>query len=239
MNKALTISGSDSLGVAGIQKDLEIFLKNNIQPFTVITNIMAQNTNGILQVESTSKIMIKNQMKVTFEEYDFDAIKIGTIVGAEEIKLIGKMLRKMKRVPNIIVNPQLINMDGKKFLSDNGKKGMIKEIFPLAYLLILNKENTEEILDIKINHIENIEETLEDLKKLGPVNILIRNLDKEGERVDILYDGDELTYFISEELDLKDTYIQGERLSAAITSFVANGYSLKTAIKLGKDFIEK
>lgn len=239
MNKALTISGSDSLGVVGVQKDLEFFWKNNVQPFSIIENIMAQTIGGTFKIEVVSKVMIKNQMKVLFETQDFDAIKIGALIGSEEIKLIGKILRKTRGIPNIIVNPQVINGNGEKILSQNEKKALIKEIFPLAYLLILDKENIEEILDIKINSIEDIEEVLKEAKKLGPVNILIRNLKNEKEEVDVLYDGDELTYFIGENLDLKDTYILGEKLSSAITSFVANGYSLKSAIKLGKEFIEK
>lgn len=239
MNKALTVSGSDSLGIVGVQKDLEVLWKNDVQPFSVIENVMAQNIGGTFKIEPVSKTMIKNQMKILFEAQDFDAIKIGTLIGSEEIKLVGRILRKTRGIPNIVVNPQLINGNGEKILSQNEKKALIKEIFPLAYLLILDKENIEEVLNIEIKSMENIEEILEEVKKLGSVNVLIRNLKNEKEQVDVLYDGDELTYFISEDLDLKDTYILGEKLSAAITSFVANGYSLKSAIKLGKEFTEK
>lgn len=239
MRRALTISSADCIGMVGIQKDMETFIKSNILCSSVTTSIIAQNKMSKFKIEGVSPEIIKSQIKAVFEEVDFSVIKIGTIVNTEAIKMVGKTLRRTRGIPNIVVNPQLININGESILSSSEKKALIKEIFPLAYLLILSKKDIEEILDIKIYDINKIEDIVEKLKALGPLNVLIRNLKSEDDEIDILYDGEELTYFKSENLNIQDTYIVGEKMSAAIAASIAKGFSLKTSIKSGKEYIEK
>lgn len=239
MQRALTISSTDCIGMVGIQKDMETFIKSNILCSSVTTSIIAQNKLGKFKIDVVSPEMVRAQIKSAFEEVDFSVIKIGTIIKADVIKIIGKTLRRTRGIPNIVVNPQLVNINGDSILSSGEKKAFIKEIFPLAYLLILSKRDIEEILDIRIHDISKIEDIAEKLKALGSLNVLIRNLKSEEEEIDILYDGEELTYFKSDNLDIQDTYIVGEKMSAAIATSIAKGASLKTAIKLGKEYIEK
>ncbi|MGL5648445.1 MAG: bifunctional hydroxymethylpyrimidine kinase/phosphomethylpyrimidine kinase [Clostridium sp.] len=237
MNRALTISAADCIGTVGIQKDISVFLKNGICPSSITTSIIAQNSQGEFKVEKISKGMLKDQIKVVFEELDFDVIKIGTLIGEDNIKLVGKELRKKRSIPSIVVNGQIVSKKGEGILSKSEKKAYIKEILPLSYLLILSKNDIEELLDINVIGIRDIEETLEKIKKLGPLNILIRNLQDEDKAVDILYDGDEMVFFKGELLNNVDTYMEGENLSAIISANIGNKLSLRTSIKNSKDYI--
>ncbi|MGL4849730.1 MAG: bifunctional hydroxymethylpyrimidine kinase/phosphomethylpyrimidine kinase [Clostridium sp.] len=237
MNRGLTISAADCIGTVGVQKDITIFLKNGICPSTITTSIIAQNRLGEFKVEKISKGILKDQIKVVFEELDFDVIKIGALIGEDNIKVVGKELRKKRNVPSIVVNGQIVSKNGEGVLSKNEKKVYIKEILPLAYLLILSKNDIEELFDISVIGIRDIEEVLEKIKRLGPVNILVRNLQDEDKAVDILYDGEEMVFFKGELLNNNDTYIEGEALSASIAASIGNKLSLRTSIKNSKSYI--
>ncbi|MGL5414721.1 MAG: bifunctional hydroxymethylpyrimidine kinase/phosphomethylpyrimidine kinase [Clostridium sp.] len=237
MNRALTISAVDCIGTVGIQKDISVFLKNGICPSSITTSIIAQNRLGEFKVEKISKGMLKDQIKVVFEELDFNVIKIGTLIGEDNIRLVGKELRKKRSIPSIVVNGQIVSKKGEGILSKAEKKAYIKEILPLSYLLILSKNDIEELFDINVIGVRDIEETLEKIKRLGPLNILIRNLQDEDKAVDILYDGDEMVFFKGELLNNVDTYMEGENLSAIISANIGNKLSLRTSIKNSKDYI--
>ncbi|MGL4873766.1 MAG: bifunctional hydroxymethylpyrimidine kinase/phosphomethylpyrimidine kinase [Clostridium sp.] len=237
MNRGLTISAADCIGTVGIQKDIGIFLKNGICPSMITTSIIAQNKLGEFKIENISKEILKAQIKVVFEELDFDVIKIGALIGEDNIKVVGKELRKKRNIPRIVVNGQIVSKNGESVLSKSEKKLYIKEILPLAYLLVLSKNDIEELFDISVIGVRDIEGILEKIKKFGPVNILVRNLQDEDKAVDILYDGEEMVFFKGELLNNNDTYIEGEVLSAIIATNIGNKLSLRTSIKNSKNYI--
>ena len=58
---ALTIGGSDSCGGAGIQADLKTFQNFSIHGASVITCVTAQNSLGVIHVESISCDSVSNR----------------------------------------------------------------------------------------------------------------------------------------------------------------------------------
>lgn len=149
MFRALTIAGSDTCGGAGIQADLKAFSANGVYGMSVITAVTAQNTMGVFGIQDINPEMIESQIDVIFEDIRVDAIKIGMVSKIESIKVISKSLRKVDKLPVIVLDPVMISKSGFNLLSKDSKDTLVKELFPLATLITPNLPEAEEILGMK------------------------------------------------------------------------------------------
>lgn len=62
--------------------------------------------------------------------------------------------------------------------------------------------------------------------------------DDAKELVDILYDGEEFTYFPGERMKTKNTHGTGCTFAAVITAELAKGGSVKRAVEIARAFIQ-
>lgn len=237
MKSALTIAGSDSSGGAGIQADIKSMSANGVFAMSVITAITAQNTMGVFKIEDVSPEMIKAQIDAVFEDIEVNAVKIGMVSKIESIKAISETLRNIKNLPSVVLDPVMISTSGFKLLSDDAKETLIKELFPLAELITPNLPEAEEILMRKIRTLKEMEEAAKDLLKLGAKAVLIKGGHLENDATDLLYDGQEFTYFKQEKILSNNTHGTGCTLSSAIAANLAKGKSLVESVRIGKEYI--
>ena len=237
MKSALTIAGSDSSGGAGIQADIKSMSANGVFAMSVITAITAQNTMGVFKIEDVSPEMIKAQIDAVFEDIEVNAVKIGMVSKIESIKAISETLRNIKNLPSVVLDPVMISTSGFKLLSDDAKETLIKELFPLAELITPNLPEAEEILMRKIRTLKEMEEAARDLLKLGAKAVLIKGGHLENDATDLLYDGQEFTYFKQEKISSNNTHGTGCTLSSAIAANLAKGKSLVESVRIGKEYI--
>ncbi len=73
---ALTIAGSDCSGGAGIQADLKAFSALGCYGMSVITALIAQNTQGVQDILPTPASFVKKQIDSIFQDITFNALKI-------------------------------------------------------------------------------------------------------------------------------------------------------------------
>lgn len=237
MKNALTIAGSDSCGGAGIQADLKSFSANGVYGMSVITAITAQNTQGVFGIEDISPEIIKKQINVIFDDIHVNAIKIGMVSKIESIKAIGESLRKIKELPPIVLDPVMVSKSGFNLLSKDAKDTLIKELFPLALIITPNLPEAEEILQRKIETLEDMRESAKKLIKLGPKYVLIKGGHLEKDAMDILYDGENFIELTGERINTIHTHGTGCTLSSAIAANLAKGDSVEIAVKKAKDYI--
>ncbi|MDT8716719.1 bifunctional hydroxymethylpyrimidine kinase/phosphomethylpyrimidine kinase [Clostridium sp. 19966] len=237
MFTALTIAGSDSCGGAGIQADLKSFSANGVFGMSVITAITAQNTQGVFAIQDITADMIEKQIEVIFDDIKVDAIKIGMVSKIESIKAISNSLRKIENLPPVVLDPVMVSKSGFKLLSEDAKETLIKELFPLAKLITPNLPEAEEILNLKIENIQKMKKAAEELKKLGPKNILVKGGHLEDAATDIFFDGIDFISFKQERINTKNTHGTGCTLSSAIAANLAKGMNIKTAVTEGKKYI--
>ena len=88
LKTALTIAGSDTCGGAGIQADIKSMSANGVYAMSVISAVTVQNTQGVFGVQDIEPNIIKDQIKVIFDDIKVDAIKIGMVSKIESIKAI-------------------------------------------------------------------------------------------------------------------------------------------------------
>lgn len=237
MYTALSIAGSDCSGGAGIQADLKSFSANGVFGMSVITAITAQNTMGVFGIQDINPEMIEKQIDVIFEDIKVDVVKIGMVSKIESIKAISRVLKKVEDLPSIILDPVMVSKSGFKLLSDDAKETLINELFGLATMITPNLPEAEEILDRKIENLEQMKKACLDLKKLGPKYVLIKGGHLEGEATDLLYDGKEFHVYNHERINSKNTHGTGCTLSSAIAANIAKGLSVEEAVKEAKEYI--
>ncbi|MGL4569494.1 MAG: bifunctional hydroxymethylpyrimidine kinase/phosphomethylpyrimidine kinase [Clostridium sp.] len=237
MFRALTIAGSDCSGGAGIQADLKSFSANGVFGMSVITAITAQNTKGVFGIQDINEDMIRDQIRVIFEDIRVDAVKIGMVSKIESIKAIGQALKEVSDVKKIVVDPVMVSKSGFKLLSEDAKDTLIEELFPIATLITPNLPEAEEILGVEIKTLEDMKEAAIKLKELGPKYVLVKGGHLEDDATDLLYDGENFTYYSQERINSKNTHGTGCTLSSAIAANLAKGMNIQDAVKEGKRYI--
>jgi hydroxymethylpyrimidine/phosphomethylpyrimidine kinase len=237
MFRALTIAGSDTCGGAGIQADLKAFSANGVYGMSVITAVTAQNTMGVFGIQDISPEMIESQIDIIFDDIRVDAIKIGMVSKIESIKAISKSLRKIDRLPVIVLDPVMISKSGFNLLSRDAKDTLVKELFPLATLITPNLPEAEEILGIKIETLDDMKEAALKLKELGPKAVLVKGGHLEGEATDLLFDGKDFVVFQQERINTTHTHGTGCTLSSTIAANLAKNMDIEEAVRSGKKYI--
>lgn len=236
MKKVLTIAGSDSSGGAGIQADIKTFSAHGVFGMSVITAVTAQNTQGVLAVEDMSPYIIDKQIEAIFTDIEVDGIKIGMVSKIETIKIIAKKLNEYK--PNIIVlDPVMISKSGYHLLQSEAKEALINELLPLATVVTPNIPEAEVITGMTIENLDDMEKAAKLIYALGSENVLIKGGHLKNEATDILYDGKSFEHFNSERINTENTHGTGCTLSSAITSNLANGFTIVESIAKAKKYI--
>ena len=237
MFRALTIAGSDTCGGAGIQADLKSFSANGVYGMSVITAVTAQNTMGVFGIQDINPEMIESQIDVIFNDIRVDAIKIGMVSKIESIIAISKSLRKIEKLPAIVLDPVMISKSGFNLLSRDAKDTLVKELFPLATLITPNLPEAEEILGTEIKTLDEMKESALKLKELGPKAVLVKGGHLEGEATDLLFDGKEFIFLPQERINTTHTHGTGCTLSSAIAANLAKNMTMEEAVREGKRYI--
>lgn len=111
-------------------------------------------------------------------------MKTGMLFDAKSIRAVVRILKQYysdrgRSVPFLVCDPVCVSTSGHTLLQADAVEVMIKELFPLTYLLTPNKSEAELLLsqhDLQ-SSIESLEDMLcasKDLLKLGPQAILLK-----------------------------------------------------------------
>ncbi len=78
----LSIAGTDPTGGAGIQADLKAFPALGAYGMSVITAVVAQNTQGVRSFVALEPNFVADQIDAVFDDVRVDAVKIGMVANA-------------------------------------------------------------------------------------------------------------------------------------------------------------
>lgn len=82
--RILSIAGTDPSGGAGLMADLRTVAALEAYGMGVVTNVVAQNTQGVRAVSPVSAEMVRAQLQAVSEDVTIDGVKIG-MLGSSEI----------------------------------------------------------------------------------------------------------------------------------------------------------
>lgn len=238
----LSIAGTDPTAGAGIQADLKTISALNGYAATVITSLVAQNTQGVQEILHIDPKFVYTQLASVFNDLDIKAVKVGMIFGKEIITEVIKTFKEFKP-PKIVIDPVMVAKSG-DFLIDFATFEIYKKDFlPYAYLITPNIVEAEYLLDTKINSTMEMENSAILLGKQLQTNVLLKggHLQQSQNSSDVLYDFhlNKTYWFEYERIETKNTHGTGCSLSSAIATFLALDYSLYDAVNAGTKYLHE
>lgn len=238
MEIVMTIAGSDSGGGAGIQADLKTFQELGVYGTSTITALTAQNTQGVADIMAVEPSFITKQMQAVFEDMNVVAVKTGMLYSAEIIEAVTKEIQHQNAL--LVVDPVMIAKGGANLLKQEAIRALKTHLLPIATVVTPNIPEAEELTNMKIETVGDIEKAAQEILALGVQCVVIKGGHLEGpEAVDFVYFQDEAFFAMSSErIDTLQTHGTGCTFSAALTAFLAKGYTLRDAIIEAKHYIQ-
>ena len=236
MKTVLTIAGSDSCGGAGIQADLKTISALCAYGMSAITAVTAQNTMGVLSVRELDVDIIRDQINCLYDDIVVDAVKVGMVSSIEIIDVIGECLQKNRAV-NIVVDPVMVSKSGYHLLRAEARETLIKVLFPLAEVVTPNLYEAELLTGDKIETLAQMEQAALKIHGLGGSKVIVKGGHLTGDAIDVVYDGENLSYLKGKRIETKNTHGTGCTFSSAIAALLARGYPLPEAARQAKKYI--
>ena len=104
---ALTIAGTDPSGGAGIQADLKTFSALGAYGTSVITALVAQNTQGVQSVYRIEPNFVAAQLDSVLDDVRIDSAKIGMLSETAIVEQVSARLRRAE-IPLVVLAPVVV-----------------------------------------------------------------------------------------------------------------------------------
>lgn len=235
MKTALTIAASDSSSGAGIQADLAVFRDLEVYGVCAVTNITAQNSQGVHKINKVPPMVISAQIDAVTRDFEVGACKIGMLYYPQAVDMVAERIHR-REIPNVVLDPVMKAKHGTELLQPSAIKRMKRRLIPAAMLVTPNADEAEVLTGIRVSTTAEAHEAARALVGMGAKYALVKGGHTQGAPVDVLYDGNEFHEFQGKRLN-KNMHGTGCVLSAAIAARLALGDDLISAIGFAKEYV--
>lgn len=232
---ALTIAGSDPSGGAGLQADLKTFHQHGVYGMSVVTLLTVQNTTGVTRVEALSAQLVSQQLEAVLSDIVPGAAKSGALGSTELVEWLADRAKRFT-FP-LVVDPVMISKHGHPLLDHSARLALIKQLLPVTTLLTPNTHEAAALTGRTIETLADAREAARALAQLGPKHVLVKGGHLQGDPVDVLISGDQLTELRAARVDTRQGHGTGCTLSSAITAHLALGRPLSEAVARAKTWL--
>jgi len=227
---ALTIAGSDPSGGAGIQSDLRTFAAFGVAGLSVITAITVQSSLGVQAVYPVDAEVVAAQLSTLLKDTQPDAIKIGMLGGANQVKAVTDVLRRF-RPANIVLDPVLSSSGGVPLLDAAGRQLLLTELMPLCDLVTPNLGEAALLTERPVHDRETMHMAGKALLSTGAKAVLV----KGGHLPDVPQDwlfrlGNAPVEYQCPRVPTDHSHGTGCLLSSTIAASLASGTELTLAV---------
>jgi len=234
---ALTIAGSDPSGGAGIQADLRTFNALGVVGVSVISALTVQNSLGVQSVHPVPAEVLAAQLEAIFSDSKIDAVKIGMLGGAEQVRVVADALRKYAP-PNVVLDPVLASTGGVPLLDEAGRKALVSELMPLCDLVTPNLAEAATLTGLPVGNLDEMQAAGERLMLLGARGVLVKGGHLSGAPQDLLLLGQRKSeIFTSRRVETPHTHGTGCFLSSAMAAHLAKQCTLAESVQLSKELL--
>ena len=234
----LTIAGSDSGGGAGIQADIKTITLLGSYTASVLTALTAQNTRGVSSIHGLPPSFVIDQLDTVLADIPIDVIKTGMLNTPAIISALAERLSDLPTMLPLVIDPVMIAKGGAALMDRDATFIFSEQLLPQAYLLTPNIPEAERLLGTQIRSEAEMEQAARALHALGAANVLIKGGHLTGQNsTDMLFDGNECRSFSAERIFTSNTHGTGCSYASAISTFLAQGEPLASAVEKAKGFI--
>lgn len=233
--RALTIAGSDSGAGAGIQADLKTFAALGVYGLSALTAVTVQNTLGVRAATPLSPNLIEGQIDAVLEDIGADAAKTGMLANSEIIETLAHCLKRWS-LP-LVVDPVMVAKGGDRLLDGDAVRTLREQLVPLATVVTPNLPEAEVLTGRRVETLTDMRRAAQAIGQLGARHVVIKGGHREGEPVDVYYDGSTWLELPAVRIVTQHTHGTGCTFSAAIAAFLARGFSVEQAVREAKTYI--
>lgn len=235
---ALTLAGSDSGCGAGIQADLKTFAALGVHGTTALTCITAQNPQEVSGVQAIPIQMVRMQLESIVKGFPVTAAKTGMLYSKAVIDLASDFFGSRPPI-QLVVDPVMVSTSGSVLLKKDAVLRLEKRLFPLAALITPNLDEASILLKEKVDSVDALYPAAVRLyEKYGrPVLLKGGHLRGLKEAADVFVDGKNELLLTAPYISKVHTHGTGCTYSAAITAFLARGFSLEKSVTHAKRYI--
>jgi hydroxymethylpyrimidine/phosphomethylpyrimidine kinase len=227
----LTIAGSDPSGGAGIQADLKTFHAFGCYGEAVLTALTVQNTRGVSGVHAVPVPFVVRQIEAVLEDIPPDAVKTGMLATRKLVEAVARAWRE-GGVAGLVVDPVMVSTSGDRLLDDDAVRAVRARLLPLAAVVTPNLPEAEVLTGIRVRGEEEAVEAGRRLLAMGARAALVKGGHGRGPRVvDVLVEGDGVSFLRRRRLRTRSTHGTGCTLSAAVAAGLAQGRPLGIAVR--------
>lgn len=145
MKTILTITGSDSTGVSGVQADIRIIASLGAYAVSAITSVTVQNTLGIQSFYDLPAATVRGQVEAIVNDVEPEVVKIGMIRRCDVLQVIVDLLVKYK--PRFVVyDPILRSANGDLLLAPDVLAQIRQQLLPLCSFVVIRRNEARDIL---------------------------------------------------------------------------------------------
>ena len=227
---ALVIAGSDSSGRAGLQADLRALDALGVHGLSVVTLVTARGRRAVKKADALRSELVRAQLAAATDAGVIGAVKVGALGNAAAVEIVADALRGMGGVP-VVLDPVITPVQGRALLDDSGFAALVRELVPLAGLLVPNREEAGRLVGKTLSTARHARNACQALVGLGARAVLLKGGHFEGsDCIDLLYDGSDFVELRVERRDLPPMPGLGCALSSLIAGGLALGQALAVAV---------
>lgn len=237
---ALTIAGTDPSGGAGIQADLKTFSALEAYGTSVITALVAQNTQGVQSVYRIEPDFVAAQLSSVLDDVRIDSAKIGMLAESNIVNTVADALIRYQ-IPYVVLDTVMVAKSGDALLAPEAVDAIRKRLLPIVSLITPNLPEAAALLntDMAVNEQQMLEQGKE-LLAMGCSAVLMKGGHlSESESPDWLILPDKTLRFTAPRVVTKHTHGTGCTLSAALAALRPRYDNWEQTIHAAKDYLQQ
>ena len=236
MKKILTVAGSDSGGGAGIQADLKTVTALGHYGLSVIVALTAQNTLGVQGIHPVPADFVRLQIESVLSDIGADAVKTGMLAEPGIVEAVVDGLTAFP-VRHLVVDPVMVAASGHMLVGNDALEAIKNRLLPLADIVTPNLAEAAALTGRPVNSLDDMKTAARLIRDMGPSCVLIKGGHLRGPACDLLFDGREDRIIENPRIHSQHTHGTGCTLSAALATFLAQGFPMPEAVREAKKFI--
>ncbi|ROR07717.1 bifunctional hydroxymethylpyrimidine kinase/phosphomethylpyrimidine kinase [Erwinia sp. JUb26] len=236
---ALTIAGTDPSGGAGIQADLKAFSALGAYGTSVITALVAQNTQGVQSVYRIEPDFVGAQLDSVLSDVRIDAIKIGMLAESDIVEVVADRLQAAT-APWIVLDTVMLAKSGDPLLSGQAVATLRERLLPQVSIITPNLPEAAALLDCPMARNEQeMREQGRELLAMGCQAVLMKGGHlSDSESPDWLFTRELEQRFTAPRVNTRHTHGTGCTLSAALAALRPRHDSWVATVQAAKTWLQ-
>jgi hydroxymethylpyrimidine/phosphomethylpyrimidine kinase len=233
----LAIGGLDPSGGAGLPADARAVAAFGAHACCVATAVIAQNTQGVLQVDAVAPQMLAAQLDNLLQDIAPRAVKIGMLPDVASAEIVAQRVLAL-RIP-VVLDTVFAPSSGPQFSNCETVQYLARHLLPLCALVTPNIPEAEQLSGISTNSHQQMREAARRIQELyGVPRVLVKGGHLDGaESLDILCDGDAVIELCAPRVPGIEVRGTGCLLASAIAAQLARDIEMETAVRRAKSWL--